>query len=151
MEIAHKEIIQTPTLVSKCWHGLMGGIKLTEEQLVNLYAELKPTPKAVCKRLCFPCEMKPDETVVSHHLKRFIRELNEDKLGRFVRFCTGSDLLISKKISVEFVNVSGLARRPVSQTCNSILELPKTYDNFPEFRAEFVSVLESNVWVMDIV
>ncbi|CAC5399941.1 unnamed protein product [Mytilus coruscus] len=114
MEIAHKEIIQTPTFVSKCWYGLMGGIKLTEEQLINLYAELKPTPKAVYKRLCFPCEMKPDKTVVSHHLKRFIRERNEDKLGRFVRFCTGSVLLISKKISVEFVNVSGLARRPVS-------------------------------------
>ena len=150
-EIAHKELIQAPMYVADCWHCTLRDIGITENELASLYSEMKPTARAVCKALCFPDGMTPEETTVSNHLKRFIRELSEDCLRKFIRFCTGADLLITKKISVAFVSISGLARRPVSHTCTSLLELPRSYDSFPQFRTEFMGILESNIWVMDII
>ncbi|KAK5862890.1 hypothetical protein PBY51_018241 [Eleginops maclovinus] len=42
-------------------------------------------------------------------------------------------------------------RRPIGHTCAFVLEVSDSYDNFPDFRSEFNAVLDSNIWVMDIV
>ncbi|KAF3854508.1 hypothetical protein F7725_022563 [Dissostichus mawsoni] len=95
--------------------------------------------------------MKSKEAEVALHLKRYIRELDEEKLGRFLRFCTGSNLLTSGQIQVEFIAQSSFTRRPIGRACGMILQLSDNYDSFPDFRSEFNSILESNIWIMDIV
>jgi hypothetical protein len=150
-EIAHKEIIQTPMFIVDCFHPVLKHLDITDDQLNHMYSDLIPTPKSVNQLLKFPDVMCADEQTVANHLKRLIRELNVETLGKFVRFCTGSDLMINKEVKVAFVNVSGLARRPVAHTCSCLLELSKSYESFPQFRSEFMAVLRSNIWVMDII
>lgn len=151
-EIAHKELIQKPMFVIDCWREItQAQIFVSCEELEQLYTDLKPTPKKVAGLLKFPPGMSAKQGEVANHLKRYIRELDEAKLGSFLRFCTGSDLVVAKAILVEFTVQTNFTRRPIGRTCGMLLELSDSYDNFPEFRAEFNSILESNIWVMDIV
>lgn len=150
-EVAHKELIQAAMFVVDCWSPFMKSLKLKEDKLISLHKELSPTPRRVLGLLKFSDLMSAEESTVANHLRRFVRELDKVSIARFLRFCTGSDLMIREKIDVSFVNVKGLARRPVAHTCSCLLELPKTYENFPQFRTEFMSVLNANVWIMDII
>lgn len=95
--------------------------------------------------------MSGNQAEVANHLKRYIREIDEDNLSRFLKFCTGSDLEAAEAIQVEFTVQADFTRRPIGCTCGMVLELSDSYDNFPQFHAEFNCVLESNIWVMDIV
>ena len=67
---------------------------------------------------------------VFHYLKTYIRGCKQEELHLFLRFMTGSSVLIGKKL---FNSLSGLGRRPISHTCDSNLELPINYSSFPEF------------------
>ena len=67
-----------------------------------------------------------------------------------MRFCTGSDLLVSG-VKVDFTVQINFTRRPIGRTCGMLLELSDSYDHLPDFRSEFGSILESNIWVMDTV
>lgn len=102
-EISHKELVQKPMFVIDCWREITKPqMHLNSGELTKMYSDLKPTPKKVVGILNFPTGMTSKEAEVAQHLKRYIRELNEEKLGRFLRFCTGSDLLVSGLIKVEF-------------------------------------------------
>ncbi|KAK3101325.1 hypothetical protein FSP39_002703, partial [Pinctada imbricata] len=149
-EMAHKELIQAPMFVCDCFQPILKNM-IGESELAEAYSRLTPTGRSVSRILSFPENMTADEIGTSNHLKRFIKELTSDKLKRFLRFCTGSDLLAVEKITVNFVNVAGFARRPVAHTCTCMLELSKVFDSFPQFRSEFNSVLESNYWEMDFI
>ena len=85
------------------------------------------------------------------HLKRFVRGLDTAKLGKFLQFVTGSDIMLCDHIHVTFTRLDGIQRRPVAHTCTFTLEIPSTYQSFPEFREEFSSILEANTWEVDIV
>ncbi|KAM9717484.1 uncharacterized protein ACNS7B_021134 [Menidia menidia] len=151
-EISHKELVQKSMFVIDCWREVTQPlIHLKSGELTKMYNDFKPTPKRVVGILNFPTEMTSKQAEVAQHLKRYVRELNEEKLGRFLRFCTGSDLLLSGIIEVEFTVQTSFTRRPIGHTCGMLLELSDSYDSFPDFRSEFNSNLESNVWVMDIV
>ncbi len=151
-EISHKELVQKPKFVIDCWREItQPELYLKYAELTKMYNDLKPTPRKVVGTLEFPTGMTQREAEVSQHLKRYIRELNEEKLGRFLRFCTGSDLLLSGHIKVEFAVQSTFSRRPIGHTCGKVLTLSDSYDHFPEFRSEFNSILESNIWIMDII
>ncbi|KAL3987646.1 hypothetical protein ACER0C_014761 [Sarotherodon galilaeus] len=127
-EIAHKELVQKPMFVIDCWREIIyPHISLSPEALTKLFSELQPTSKKVCQLLRFAVDLTPQQKEVKNHLKRFIRELDNIKLQKFMRFCTGSDLIVTNSIYSD------------------------SYENFPDFRSEFNAVLESNVWVMDIV
>lgn len=89
--------------------------------------------------------MTQKEADISQHLKRYIRELNEEKLGGFLRFCAGSDLL-SGHIKVEFTQ-STFSRQP--HLWNGLKPFD-SYDHLPELCSEFNSILESNIWIVDI-
>ncbi|XP_049900229.1 uncharacterized protein LOC126390120 [Epinephelus moara] len=151
-ELAHKELVQKPMYVIDCWREItQSQMHLNSEELSKLYSDLKPTPKKVVGILNFPTGMASKEAEVAQHLKRYIRELNEEKLARFLRFCTGSDLLVSGCIKVEFTVQTNFTRRPIGRTCGMLLQLSDSYDHFPDFRSEFNSILESNIWIMDII
>ena len=85
------------------------------------------------------------------HLKRFIRGLDITKLGKFLQFVTVSDIMPCNHVYDSFTRLDGLQRRPVAHTCTFTLEIPGTYQSFPEFREQFNSILEANTWEMDIV
>ena len=51
-----------------------------------------------------------------------------------------------------FNGVSGLGRSPVGHTCDCWLELSTTYYTYPEFKHEFLNILNGAVaWPMDAV
>ncbi|KAJ0012742.1 hypothetical protein NQD34_017076, partial [Periophthalmus magnuspinnatus] len=152
LELAHKEIIQKPMFVIDCWQGIaQPHMLLNSEELTKMYSERKPTTKTVAEKLHFPDTMTPNEAEVAQYLKKYIKELSEERVEKFLRFCTGSDLLVSGFIKVEFVVQTAFTSRPIGRTCASLLHLPDSYDNFPDFRSEFHAILDSNIWIMDIV
>lgn len=110
-----------------------------------MYANLKATSKKVLKMLRFPADLPAKQKELEYHLRRYIGELDEEKLGRFLRFYTGSDLIVSDSVTVEFIVTSDFTRRPIGGTCGKFLQLPDCYQRFPDFRAEFNDILESNV------
>ena len=152
-EISHKELVQKPMFVIDCWREITHHhpLSLSPEALTKLFSDLQPTTKKVCKLLKFDAHLTTKQKEVINHLKRFIRELDESKLQKFLRFCTGSDLIVTDSIYVEFEEMTEFTRRPVGHTCGKILHIADSYENFPDLRSEFNAVLESNVWVMDIV
>ena len=76
--------------------------------------------------------------------------MKQHELTRFLRFVTGSSVLINEGIKVVFNNLTGAARRPISHTCSCSLELPLSYTTctFPEFEAEFTKVLLDDAWLL---
>lgn len=153
VELAHKELIQKPQYVAECWKSVIPWLCECfpqKEKLVNLYEKLCPTVSRVIS--CFEAdETNEAERDAMKHLKRFVRGLDTAKLGKFLQFVTGSDIMLCDHIYVSFTKLDGLQRRPVAQTCTFTLEIPCTYQSFPEFREEFNSILEANTWEMDIV
>ena len=115
-EMAHKELVQASIFIINCWGTVLKLLKFDLDFLLALYRDLIPTPKKVINLLKFPDNMSEEATATSHHLQRFIRELDTDHLKRFLRFCTRSDILTEKSIEISFVNITGLARRPIAHT-----------------------------------
>ncbi|KAK0142181.1 hypothetical protein N1851_020117 [Merluccius polli] len=151
-EIAHKELVQKPRYVIDCWKEEMHGkVNIAHDDLLARYHALRPNPRRVQGLLDFQEVMTSKQREVENHLRRYLRELDEDHLGKFLRFTTGSDLISCTKIQVVFTKMSDFSRRPIGHTCGFVLEVSDSYDNFPDFRSEFNAVLDSNIWVMDIV
>ncbi|XP_077861690.1 uncharacterized protein LOC144342330 [Saccoglossus kowalevskii] len=153
LEIAHKEIIQEPMSVADCWRKILLPLSSTicSDNINKFYEDKKPNPKKVIKQLQFPDQMNTEEKIVGNHLQRYIREIDGSLLKSFLRFITGSDLMPEDPLNISFVKLSGICRRPVAHTCSNLLELPSSYDNYPDFRAEFNTILNAGVWVMDII
>lgn len=78
----------------------------------------------------------PAERQALGFLQQYIRGLNEVGHRRWLRFVTGSDIICVTKIKVLFTALEGLQRQPVAHTCRSVLELPCTYNSYPELRVE---------------
>ena len=74
----------------------------------------------------------------------------EAQLNSFMRYVTGADVLCVPQISVQFSTLDGFARRPIAHTCGSLLELPSTYNTYPELREEFSNILAKKMWQNDI-
>lgn len=150
-EIAHKEIIQTPMFVADCWNVVLKSLNITAVELDRLYESLEPTTRKVLNILRFPDVMGTAETSLAASLKRLVREMDAPLLGCFLRFCTGSDLIATDHIDVNFSESS--VRCPTSHTCTSLLEIPRAYatEQYVTFKSEFANVLKSQYWQMDFV
>ena len=59
-----------------------------------MFKRVSPATRKVSASLKFPKVMSPEKIVVSNHLRRFVRELDIATLNEFMRFCTGSNLLV---------------------------------------------------------
>ncbi|KAK6196359.1 hypothetical protein SNE40_001597 [Patella caerulea] len=152
-ELAHKEIIQTPMFVIDCWRSVLTPMAFHKhEELLASYKRLLPDTKKLLNVLRFPEDIRNTEEPVAGYLKRYVKGLDSNMLSRFLRFCTGSDLMLTDNITVQFTSHTGtgLGKRPIGHTCGAVLEVPKEYDNFPQFRHEFNNILNSNVWTMDL-
>ncbi|XP_057293155.1 uncharacterized protein LOC130621818 [Hydractinia symbiolongicarpus] len=155
LEIARQELIQRPYLMVCSWTKSMNVLRDFQEfstfNDINLfYKKILPTNRKVVKIL--NAEPKnAAERECFDYLKQFIRGLDEIGLKTFLRFCTGSDVLLVEKLRVEFVPCSTAARRPIAHTCAPMLEMPSSYSNFCEFRAEMHNILSASSWSMDII
>ena len=152
-EVAHKETVQKPQYVSDCWQRILARIKIyfpDVSSLDQLYSSIIPTNvKVIAMLKASPATVAGSETMA--HLKRFIRGLDEAKLTTFLRFTTASDVLVTDTLTISFNNDEGLQRRPIAHTCSYTLEVPSTYASFCELREEFMAILNSDSWEMNIV
>ncbi|CAL9693084.1 unnamed protein product [Knipowitschia caucasica] len=152
-QLGHKALIQTPMFVIECWRPVLKTIAdtLNPQQLKEIVQQQVPTSKRVRELLRFPQLMNAAQTNVSKHLKRYVGELDEKGLQLFLRFCTGADVLFGSHITVHFIETSDFRCRPQASTCGCFLNLPINYQNYPDLRSDFNAILNSSVWVMDII
>ncbi|KAJ8321444.1 hypothetical protein KUTeg_001002 [Tegillarca granosa] len=75
---------------------------MTEEYI---YKSLVPTAKHFLSRLKFPDVVFSGQVDTILYLKKFIKEMDLQMLSNFMRFCTGSDLVVKDvdSISVTFL------------------------------------------------
>ena len=118
---------------------------LEHEELKDIYEPLLPTNKKVSKLIKFPDLVSGFEKEVSKHLQKYVRQLSERQLSQFLCYTTGSNLITCSSIEVFFSTMTEFARRPIGHTCGNMLELADSYDNYPDFRAEFDKVLKGNI------
>ena len=151
-ELAHKELIQKPQYVAQCWKHVL--CQLTPyfpslESINDLYECLVPTNDKVIDAL--RVEFTNDaERECFKHLKIYLRGLDRSKLEKFLKFTTGSELMLFHQLQITFNQFEKASRRPIAHTCSCILEIPSTYTSFPELREEFTHILEANTWEIDI-
>ena len=121
-------------------------------QLFDLYKALNATTSSVLRLIEEPIDLNSAEERVFGYLLSFIGNMKPNELRLFLRFVTGSSVLLAKQINVSFNGLTGLARRPISHTCDCHIELPLSYTTYPEFEVEFTQVLSNEVsWAMDAV
>ncbi|XP_055076722.2 uncharacterized protein [Misgurnus anguillicaudatus] len=151
LDVAHKEIVQDPAYIAECWSPVLKKLKLPPGGLNELMMSLTPTARKVIGILQHET-LNNRECQIMDYLKRFIKHCSDVRLRKFLRFCTGADLLVARFIHVRFVQPqSSFTRSPQSHTCGCVLEVPNNYTSYPELAEEFINILDANIWVMDIV
>lgn len=147
-QIAEQEMLQRSAFVVQCFTAELQEIKSI--QIDEVYKRLSPTVKNVVS--CFEKKnnSSEDERKMFNFLLKYVKESDEKTRCVLLRFCTGSNLA-NQNITVEFIESDGFGRVPIAHTCNKMLQLPKSYKRFVEFRSELHSLLTSAVWIMDIV
>ena len=111
------------------------------------------TPAKVWAIIEEPNEADASQCRVFQYLQHYIGNMKSDEVRQFLRFTTGSSLMIAKRISIKFNMLSGLARRPIAHTCGCVLELPSTYLSYLDFEQEFKAILSDDEynWQMDAI
>ena len=168
--------LPTPSNLLKCLHQIAqyefcckpaaaialihSGIPATHSQFWNttsadgicaLYKSLTVSASKILSVLVFREFRNPAEERVSGYLVDMIGNMTDTKLQDFLQFMTGSSVLITNKVNIEFNGLSGLARRPIAHTCDEMLELPVDYDNYHHFHSEWMAILNDTdyCWRMD--
>ena len=119
-------------------HALLTSLTVSAQKIQDLLEE--------------PQFATPEQETVWMYLSRLIGMLSYSELRGFLRFVTGSTLIIVLTIIVTFNRLSGLQRHPLSHTCTATLELLTLYTTATEFCSEFRSILQSESgWTMDVV
>lgn len=157
IEIANKQMVQDPHFVVDVWKRVLQPLtkKINIDKLKSLYDYAVPNTKRVLDLLKFSEPQTPGQAKTISLAKTFIRELDNEMIKVFLRYCTGSDLITEQiketKITVDFVHMKETIRRPIARTCGCILELSDNFKSVSEFRAEFSNILKSGIFIMDIV
>ena len=103
------------------WDGVSG------EKIHALHSVCTPTYTNVLENLQVMTEDRQEDKV-SRWLIRYLKSKDDKLLCRFLRFCTGSDVVLpDRRIKVQMVHMSSSVMRPKAQTCFNILTLPKNY------------------------
>ena len=136
-QVSTSELIQKPFyLLGKIREG-MGNFwnDVTKEEIEGIYSQTTPTSTNVTESLAYVMSDKKEDQVAAW-LVRYLKAADTKMLCRFLRFCTGCDLVLpNRKITVRFENMSEAAMRPKAMTCFCSLVLPKGYNSFAHFSA----------------
>ena len=153
-QIAHKEMVQAPSFISECWSDVLKSTGIDNDVLAQVYSKLEPQTKAVLRVVQFPESMPKGEMEVKGHLNNFIRELDPEMLGLFMRFCTGSDTMVQERVTVNCVacETSENVRCPTAHTYGCVLKIHRTYskDPYVVFKSDFMNIMRAKYWQMDI-
>lgn len=134
----------TPSCEKPFWESF------SVDEFYSLYLSLSATPAKVLSILVEPFQENSSQARVFEYLQQFIGNMKMDEIRRFLRFTTGSSVLIAEKITVTFNALSGISRRPIAHTCSCVLELPSTYQSFLDFQQEFAAVLADDDYSWDM-
>ena len=118
--------------------------KFSIDELHSIYMCMSATAEKVLDIIEEPIECNPCEMRVFNYLQQYIGNMRKEEVRRFLRFTTGSSVLVAERITIAFNGATGLSRHPVGHTCPCLLELPTTYTSYPEFEQEFNNILMSN-------
>ena len=119
-------------------------IKTKYKKKKKLYEDIKPTTRKVIKMTTASLATSAGHQSLQF-LHQYIRGLDKIGLRKLMRFLTVSDVICVKEIQVSFTSLtSGLVWQPIAQTCSPTVELPSTYNSYPELRAEIEAILSSN-------
>ena len=125
---------------------------MTVSEFFGLYKALNATSERVLDLIEEPSAMNSAEKRIFSYLITFVSNSRQDDLRLFLRFVTGSSVLLGESIRVSFNNTEGLARSPTAKTCSCAIELPLSYSTYPEFEQELSKVLSSEgAWAMDTI
>ncbi|XP_038148341.1 uncharacterized protein LOC119788216 [Cyprinodon tularosa] len=153
--MAHKAILQEPKFIVDCLSTPMSLVRFKlpdKESVLSVYELKKPTGKRVMQLLeTNKVVLSQREQTTLNHLQRYVKNADQAKAEKILRFCTGSSVICVEKIMVSFNAETGLNRRPVAHTCGATIDVPCTYSSYPEFRTEFDNILSSNYLEMDII
>lgn len=128
---------------------MLRGMKSELKGIEAVYNGLLPSSRKIMNSLIYTATPKASEKQMMKYASAHLREYDQVHLSSFLRFCTGSDAFTGKNITYNIIIHKDLWLS--EETCCSHLELPVTYDSYPDFHHEMNSVLESNIWIMDIV
>ena len=155
--ISHYELLSKPlsavTLmnsgipsVHKAWWQ-----RKSVDELHQLYMALTATPAKVLQVIYAETSNLSEERMMNY-LTQFIGGMKQEMVRRVLRFTTGSSVCLSRSINIVFNKSIGFSRHPVGHTCSCTLELPTTYNSYPEFTYEFQQLLmqPENEWTMDV-
>ena len=119
--------------------------------ICSIYKTLTVSTSKVLGVLELPLFRNPAEERVCNYLVEMIGNMSDTQLQKFLRFTTGSSVLVAKKLLIEFNGLSGFARRPIAHTCDCVLELPVAYENYSDFFSEWMAILNDDdiCWRMD--
>ena len=111
------------------------------------------TPEKILLLFNVSSDMNSYQSRIFGYLQHFIGHMKIEEACRFLRFTTGSSVVIGKPLRVTFKNLSGLARRPIAHTCDAVLELPSSYMSCIDFEEEFSAILSDSEfsWQMDAI
>ena len=122
----------------------------TVEELYSLHDSLSVTPEKVLAILDEPIEENSTQATVFGYLEQYVGNMKNEEARRFLRYTTGSSVLIGQRITVSFNSLSGFTRRPTAHTCGCELELPSTYLSYLEFEKEFNVILADDDYAWDM-
>ena len=120
------------------------------QELHSLHNCLSATPERVLQLLQEPVFLNPTQERVYGYLRYLIGNFSMENTRAFLRFVTGNAVLSLSPITAIFNGLSGLARCPIAHMCDNTLEISTTYCTYMDFSKEFLTVLSSECWAMDI-
>ncbi|RXM36481.1 hypothetical protein EOD39_11771 [Acipenser ruthenus] len=165
LQVAHKQLIQEPKyaldIMSNIIRSTLQMFLPDVSAIVALYEvtvkgvlkliEAEVQNAAQNKTLQMFCEVQnAAQNKTLNFLKQFICSLHDERLQKFLRFVTGAEMIRVEKIEVQFTTLRGLERRPIVHTCGPLLEVPCTYNSYPEFGSEIQNILDGDCHRMDI-
>ena len=129
IQVSTTELVAKPFLcLNKPQEGMGPFWKaVTSDEIGALYMLCSPTNTNVIPSLQLHGDGQ-QENKVFQWLVRYLRSKNQQCVSRFLRFCTGSDIVLPySSIKVRMENMSALSMRPKAQTCFRVLVIPKNY------------------------
>ena len=148
---AHISLLRYPSSMQAVVDG-MGAFwkKVTEDMLVSLYSSTVPTAEGVIGAL-YVTENNVQDSKITTYLHRYIRACSDNELQAFLRFISGSTVLVpGDKIKVNYVHQSGDYIFPSVKTCFRILNLPGCYTSFAHFRQNLQKYIgDEKLWAIE--
>ena len=146
IQIAHNQLIQKPKYaldkIKDASQRYLQTLFPAISNIEDMFQLKKPTAKRILNILV-ATPTTAEESKALGFLQQFIRAQNDESLQKLLRFFTGADTMCVDKIDISFVTLAGFGRRIIAHTCGPTIELPSTYQCYPEFRKELENQLSN--------